>query len=103
VAKVIHWRIMQSASRFVFETADIGRAVGLSTAVTKSMRPFTRVGVLTGPGGEGEPIIRGGVVRDPAQPGLRVEITAQLKPWAHKMNLRVNLRPGGAPVVKEVE
>ncbi len=103
VAKVIHWRVMQSASRFVFESADIGRAVGLSTAVSKAVRPFVRVGVLTGPGEESEPIIRGGVVRDPAQPGLRVEITAQIKPWAHRMNLRVNLRPGGSPVVKEVE
>jgi hypothetical protein len=103
LSKVIHWRIMQVASRFVFDMADIGRAVGLATAVTKALRPFSRVGVLSGPDGADEPFVRGGVVRDPAAPGLRVEINAQLKPWAHKVNLRVNLRPGGAPVIREVE
>lgn len=102
LAKVIHWRIMQVASRFVFDVADIGRAVGLATAVSKSLRPFNRVGVLAGPDGSEEPVVRGGVVRDPAAPGLRVEVSGQLRPWTHKINLRVNLRPGVAPVLQEV-
>jgi hypothetical protein len=102
LAKVIHWRVMQATSRFVFDTADVGRAVALASAVTQAMAPYARAGLLTGPEGEGEPAVRGGVVRDPAAPGLRVDIGAQLRPWTHRIQMRVNLRPGGAPVVEEV-
>lgn len=102
VAKVIHWRVMQTASRFVFETADVGRAIALATAVNKALDPYATTGVLVGPDGSGEPLVRGGVIRDPAEPGLRVEIGAVLLPWSHKVNVRVSLRPGGAPTIEEV-
>jgi hypothetical protein len=101
VAKVIHWRIMQTASRFVFEAADVGKSIALSMAVTRALEPYAQAGVLTGPEGEGAPDIRGGVVRNPAAPGLRVEIAATLLPWTHKVNVRVNLRPGSEPVFEE--
>ncbi len=102
LVKVIHWRIMQTASRFVFESADVGRAIALATAVTRACEPFASVGVLVGPDGTGEPQVRGGVVRDPAAPGLRVELGALLLPWAQRVSVRVNLRPGAVPVIEEV-
>jgi hypothetical protein len=103
LAKLIHWRIMQAASRFVFEAADVGRAVALATAVKRAVEPYARAGVLVGPDGSGEPLIRGGVVRNPAAPGLRVEFGGVLLPWAQRVQVRVNLRPGGEPVIEEVE
>lgn len=102
VAKVIHWRVMQAASRFVFEMADVARAVALSGAIGKALEPYADAGLLVGPDGDSAPIIDSVVVRDPAAPGLRAEITAQLKPWAHRVNVRVNLRPGAAPTLEEV-
>lgn len=102
VAKVLSWRINQAVSRFVFETADLGRAVALSSAVTRAVQPYVRAGLLTGPEGDGEPQIRGGVIRNPGEVGLRVDIAAQIRPWAHKVNVQVNLRPGGPPVIEEV-
>lgn len=103
LAKLIHWRIMQAASRFVFEAADVGRAVALATAVKRAVEPYARAGVLVGPDGTGEPAIRGGVVRNPAAPGLRVEFGGVLLPWSQRVQVRVNLRPGGEPVIEEVE
>lgn len=103
LAKLIHWRIMQAASRFVFEAADVGRAVALATAVKRAVEPYARAGVLVGPDGSGEPNIRGGVVRNPAAPGLRVEFGGVLLPWSQRVQVRVNLRPGGEPVIEEVE
>lgn len=102
LAKVIHWRVMQAASRFVFESADVGRAIALATAVTRAIEPFSSAGVLVGPDGSGDPAVRGGVVRNPASPGLRVELGAVLLPWSQRVSVRVNLRPGATPVVEEV-
>lgn len=100
-AKAIHWRIMHAASRFVFESADEGQAFALASAVTHSVSPFTSRGVLTGAGGEGPPIVRGSVVRIPGEHGLRVDITAQLRPWAQNVAVRVSLRPGAQPVLED--
>jgi hypothetical protein len=102
VAKVIHWQILQAAAQYVFETADITRAVALAASVRSVLEPYQYAGVLVGPNGSSAPDVRGGVVRDPAAPGLRVEIGAQLKPWAHRVSVRVNLRQGSTPVLEEV-
>jgi hypothetical protein len=101
VAKVIHWQVMQAASRFVFESADISRAIALAATVSRALQPYHRAGLLVGPEGDA-PTVRGGVVRDPAAPGLRVEIGALLRPWSHRVAVRVNLRQGSAPVLEEV-
>jgi hypothetical protein len=101
VAKVIHWQVMQAASRFVFETADVSRAIALAATVSRALQPYHRAGLLVSPEGNA-PEVRGGVVRDPAAPGLRVEIAAVLRPWSHRVSVRVNLRQGSAPMIEEV-
>ncbi len=102
VIKVIHWRIMESSSRFVFERADTARAVAIGVQVGRSLEPYAKAGVLVGASGSGMPSVRGSVVRDPAAPGLRVDISAQVRPWAHSVNIRVSMRPGAAPQIAEV-
>jgi hypothetical protein len=103
LAKLLHWRIMQTAGQFVFDMADLGRSIALSTAVSSTLAPFVDAGVLTGPDGEGEPVVRGGVVRNPLEPGLRVEVSAVLRPWSQRVQVRVNLRPGGDPAFEAIE
>lgn len=102
VIKVIHWRIMESSSRFVFERADTARAVAIGVQVGRALEPYAKAGVLVGSSGTGMPTVRGSVVRDPAAPGLRVDISAQVRPWAHSVNIRVSMRPGAAPQIAEV-
>lgn len=101
VAKAISWTINETASRFVFEKADLARSMALTAMLNSALEPFARSGVLVGENGEGKPIVRGGVVRDPRAPGLRVEIAAQLRPWAHSVTVKVNLRPGSSPAIEE--
>ena len=101
MAKVIHYRVMQTASRFVFEQADLPRAVALSTAIQNALAPFADAGLLAGPEGQGRPVVKGSVVRDRSAPGLRLDLAAQLRPWAHSVSVQVSLRPGGVPQVVE--
>jgi len=100
--KVIHWRVWQTASQFVFENVNEQRAFALGTAVMGTLQPYSQAGLLVGPNGEETPEVRAGAVRDISAPGLRVEITGTLQPWTQSVKMRVNLQPGREPAVEEI-
>lgn len=98
--KIIHWRMVETASQFVFDKVHEAQAAALADGMTRSLRPFTARGLLVGGDGIGEPEIRGGLDRNPAAPSLFADITATLQPWSHRVVVRVGMRPGTGPYME---
>lgn len=102
VVKNIHRLIVEQAERFVFTSVDDTQAIALAIALQRAVRSYSGRGLLTGPGGEGAPDIRGGTVRNPDSPGLFATVAAYLRPWSQSINIKVSLRPGAQPSLEVV-
>lgn len=98
--KDIHRRLVEAASRFVFEAVDEEVAMALAVSLRRSVRAQIEAGLLVGPAGAGAPDIRGGTLTDPAAPGLVAVIHAQLRPWAQRVSVRVSVRQDAQPVLE---
>jgi hypothetical protein len=95
--KALHWRMIETAQRFVFDKVHEAQAASLADALGRAMYPFYSTGVVTGPDGRGVPDIRGGVDRNPANPSLFADVTGVLQPWSQRVIVRVGIRPGAQP------
>lgn len=95
--KAVHRRLVDVAETFVFKSADGAQALALEVALQDGLEPFVDQGLLVGPGGSGPPLIRGGVERIPGQPSLTAQLTAQLRPWSQRVQVRVALSPDNKP------
>lgn len=98
--KDIHRRLIEAATRFVFEAVDEEVAMALAVSLRRSVRAQVEAGLLVGPSGVGAPEIRGGTLTDPAAPGLVAVIHAQLRPWAQRVSVRVSVRQDAQPVLE---
>lgn len=94
IVKAIHRLVVETASRFVFDTADDGRATALAAAVAHALSPFVDAGMLVGPDQHGPPELDGWPDADPAAPALWVELSGWLRPWSQSVSVRVSVRPG---------
>jgi len=99
--KSIHRRVVETASRFVFDRVDEGRAAAFGVAIRHALEPFTERGMLVGPDLSGPPQIHGWPDRDPAAPALAADLIGWLRPWSITLGVRVVVRPG-LPAVLEV-
>lgn len=98
MVKAVHQQLVDTASQFVFRPANPREALALATAINRSMDPFVQAGLLTGPDGSGTPTISGTVEHtDPTNHSLIADVQGMLKPWSHRVLVRVALRPHSEP------
>jgi len=95
--KVVHRQLIRAAEAFVFRNATDTQAAALGGSLQRALRPYTNRGMLVGGNDGGPPRIKGGVDAIPGEPGLHAIVTAQLRPWSHKVVVRVAVRPGQQP------
>ncbi|MBK9369901.1 MAG: hypothetical protein IPN01_26995 [Deltaproteobacteria bacterium] len=101
-AKEIHRLVMATASRFVFESVDDEQAIALSLGLRRALRAQIQEGLLVGPSGVGPPEVRAFALPNPAEPGLSAVVSAQLRPWAAQVSLRLAMRPNSPPTLDVV-
>ena len=99
-AKEIHRLLMATASRFVFESVDDEQAMALGLGLRRALRAQVHEGLLVGPSGVGPPEVRAFAHPNPAEPGLSAVVSAQLRPWAVQVNLRLAMRPNSPPTLE---
>lgn len=98
MVKAVHQQLVETASQFVFRPANPREALALATAINRSVEPFVQAGLLTGPEGTGTPTISGTVEHtDPTNHSLIADVQGMLKPWSHRVLVRVALRPHSEP------
>ena len=100
LVKAVHRHILETAERFVFQLVDDAMAIALTVSLQRALQDFARRGLLTGPGGDGPPQVKGGALRSPDAPGLSAVIAAQIRPWSQAISVRVTLRPGAQPTLE---
>ena len=98
--KVVHRQLIHAAQAFVFRNATDTQAAALGGALQRALRPFMNRGMLVGGTDGGPPRIKGGVDAIPGEPGLHAMVTAQLRPWSHRVVVRVAVRPGQQPTLE---
>lgn len=98
--KAVHHVILRTAEAFVFERLAEDRAFAFGLAITDALEPFIRAGLLTGASAHEGPLVEPELVRDPAAPGLAVTVDGRLRPWLHRVRVRVRLRDGGSPLLE---
>lgn len=98
--KLLHRRIRLAADEFVFRPVTSAESMALAAALDIVLRPFVQAGLLTGPGGQGTPVIEGRADRDPNAPSLVAEVGASLRPWAQQLSVRVGVDPGVTATVE---
>lgn len=101
LVKLVHRQLLETAERFVFQIVDDSMAIALAVSLQRALGDLARRGLLTGPGGAGMPQVKGGTLRSPTAPGLYAVISAQLRPWAQSIQVRISLRPGSQPILEQ--
>lgn len=101
-AKALHRSIVRAADPFVFRPLQEAEAFKLVIALSQIIRPFADEGIIVGPGGAGAPEIDAQVDRNPATPGFVADVTAQLRPWARNVRIRVRVQPGQKPALEGI-
>lgn len=94
IVKAIHRKVVETASRFVFDRVDEGRAAAFGVAIRHALEPFTSQGMLVGPDLVGPPHIQGWPDRHPSAPALAADLSGWLRPWSLTLGVRVVVRPG---------
>ena len=65
------------------------------------LEPFYTRGIVVGPNGAGAPVVSAGVTRSRTEPGLYVDLTAQVRPWCQQVSIRVMVKTGEQPQLTE--
>ena len=98
MVKAVHQRLMDTASRFVFEPANPRSALAVSSALQFTLRPFVDAGLLAGPDGDGDITVNSSIDRTELNVHhLVVDLSALLKPWSRRVLVRVAMRPDASP------
>jgi hypothetical protein len=99
--KLIHQRLVQASDMFVFRPAKEIEATALAANIDLALRPFFDRGIVVGPDGAGPPVVSAGVIRNPQEPGLYVDLMAQVRPWCQHLSVRVMVKMGEQPLIEE--
>jgi hypothetical protein len=99
--KMIHQRLVEAADMFVFRPAREIEATALGASVELVLDPFFKKGIVVGPNGSGAPVVTSGVTRSRTEPGLYVDLTAQVRPWCQQVAVRVMVKTGEQPQLTE--
>ncbi len=97
--KSLHRRLVMAADLFTFRPVHEANAIALGLAISHVLQPFARAGVVVGPDGRGQPRVGHDMIKDPAAPGLLATVSAQLRPWCHSVQLRVEVHAGASSAV----
>lgn len=93
-AKLVHDRLVFASNLFVFREATAAQAFLLQGALRMALKEFEDLGVITGPSAAEPPIVQTGHHAGPDAPSLLAQVTAYLRPWVHKLEIRLAVRPG---------
>ena len=93
--------LIQAADLFVFRPTQEVEALALESAVSMILHPFHVNGIIVGPDGTGSPIVKAGVTRSRSEPGLYVDLMAQVRPWYQQVSVRVMVKSGTQPQLAE--
>ena len=74
----------------------------MSLGLRRALRAQIQEGLLVGPSGVGPPDVRAFALPNPAEPGLSAVVSAQLRPWAAQVSLRLAMRPNSPPTLDVV-
>ena len=99
--KMIHQRLVEAADMFVFRPAREIEATALGASVELVLEPFFKRGIVVGPNGSGAPVVSSGVTRSRTEPGLYVDLSAQVRPWCQQVAVRVMVKTGEQPQLTE--
>src|SRR5690606_19122405 len=93
MVKAVHQRLVEAASRFVFQPADPRSAMALAAALQSSIRPFVDFGLLGGPEeAGGEPVITSTIdIQSDGSRALVTDVMGNLRPWSRQVAVRVSL------------
>lgn len=97
--KSLHRRLVMAADLFTFRPIHDANAIALGLALNHVLQPFARAGVVVGPEGRGQPRVSHDMIKDAAAPGLLATVSAQLRPWCHSVQLRVEVHAGSSSSV----
>ncbi len=95
--KLIHQKLVEAADMFVFRPAKEIEATALGASVELVLEPFYNRGIVVGPDGLGAPVVSSGVTRSRTEPGLYVDLAAQIRPWCQQVAVRVMVKTGNQP------
>ena len=99
--KMIHQKLVEAADMFVFRPAREIEATALGASIELVLEPFYNKGIVVGPNGAGAPVVSSGVTRSRTEPGLYVDLTAQVRPWCQQVAVRVMVKTGEQPQLTE--
>ncbi len=99
--KMIHQKLVEAADMFVFRPAREIEATALGASVELVLEPFYNRGIVVGPNGAGAPVVSSGVTRSRTEPGLYVDLSAQVRPWCQQVAVRVMVKTGEQPQLTE--
>ena len=99
--KMIHQKLVEAADMFVFRPAREIEATALGASVELVLEPYFNKGIVVGPNGSGAPVVSAGVTRSRTEPGLYVDLSAQVRPWCQEVAVRVMVKTGEHPQLTE--
>lgn len=92
--KLVHDRLIFASNLFVFREANGAQAFLLQGALRMALREFEEAGVLTGPTADEPAQIQVGHHGGPELPSLIAHVSAYVRPWVHRLDLQLSVRPG---------
>ncbi len=92
--KLIHDRLIFASNLFVFREANGAQAFLLQSALRMALREFEDAGILSGPTDDEPAQIQVGFQGGPNMPSLIANVSAYVRPWVHKLELQLAVRPG---------
>lgn len=92
--KLVHDRLVFASNLFVFREANGAQAFLLQGALRMALREFEEAGVLTGPTADEPAQIQVGHHGGPEMPSLIAHVSAYVRPWVHRLDLQLAVRPG---------
>jgi hypothetical protein len=92
--KLIHDRLIFASNLFVFREANGAQAFLLQSALRMALREFEDAGILSGPTADEPAQIQVGYQGGPEMPSLIANVSAFVRPWVHKLELQLAVRPG---------
>lgn len=92
--KLIHDRLIFASNLFVFREANAAQAFLLQGALRMALREFEDAGILSGPSPDEPAVIQVGHQGGPNLPSLIANVSAYVRPWVHKLDVQLAVRPG---------
>ena len=98
--KGLHRVLRMAAEQFVFVPATPEQALRLQLALQLVLLELHQSGLVWGTGKDGLPEVSAQAVVIHREAALVAEVSAWLRPWVKRVDLRVTVRSGDAPRVE---